>query len=198
MDRKREVVLNENILFCKLFWKLYFFLLNFLFDVSVNLVRKKIRYIGGWEVQAVGRKRSHLDLPHIYWWICPIYRLWAEKKDLILIRICLNFFLVLLLLLFLLIFLIAKEKQKRLSTSVSKWGLSYCTVQVCWNANSLIKALYLIKAWCLDSRWYNGQNIVSSQETVLGWEKQATLCPFCKQKTIGRLFISPLTVLLLI
>ena len=74
MDRKREIVLNENILFCKLFWKLYFFLLNFLFDVSVNLVRKKIRYIGGWEVQAVGRKRSHLDLPHIYWWICPIYR----------------------------------------------------------------------------------------------------------------------------
>ena len=129
----------------------------------------------------------------LYFW----YRLWAEKKYLILIRICLNFFLVLLLLLFLLIFLIAKEKQKRLSTSVSKWGLSYCTVQVCWNANSLIKALYLIKAWCLDSRWYYGQNIVSSQETVLGWEKQAALCPFCKQKTIGRLFISPLTVLLL-
>ena len=90
--------------------------LNFLFDVSVNLVRKKIGKL------MVGRKEIRhsfgLDWYNGRKFYCWRYRL-CQKKGPILIRVGLNLLLVLLLLL--LVFLLAKEeKEKRISTSVSK------------------------------------------------------------------------------
>ena len=92
--------------------------LNFLFDVSVNLVRKKIGKL------VVGRKEIRhsfgLDWYNGRKFYCWCYRL-CQKKGPILIRVGLNLLLVLLLLLLLLVFLLTKEeKEKRISTSVSK------------------------------------------------------------------------------
>ena len=156
--------------------------LNFLFDVSVNLVRKKIGKL------MVGRKEIRhsfgLDWYNGRKFYCWRYRL-CQKKGPILIRVGLNLLLVLLLLLLLVFLLAKKEKEKRISTSVSKCR-SIFFVQfksagklfVPWPASTACFIKDISKA------------IVLSQENVRLWEKQAALCPFCKQPAFRSFFIN--------
>ena len=144
--------------------------LNFLFDVSVNLVRKKIGKL------MVGRKEIRhsfgLDWYNGRKFYCWCYRL-CQKKGPILIRVGLNLLLVLLLLL-LLVFLLAKEeKEKRISTSVSKCR-SIFFVQfksagklfVPWPASTACFIKDISKA------------IVLSQENVRLWEETSGAVSF--------------------